>query len=64
MMIRSPSSTVYYGVESTPTPNLSYVSSSCASICNPSASNTVLTAFLSSVLTVLLFAILKWLRGV
>ncbi|PBK83886.1 hypothetical protein ARMGADRAFT_1088868 [Armillaria gallica] len=62
MMIRSPSSTVYYGVESTSTPNISYVSSSCASTCNLSASNAILSATLSSVLTVLLWAILKWLR--
>ncbi|KAK0443491.1 hypothetical protein EV421DRAFT_1903504 [Armillaria borealis] len=64
MMIRSPSSTVYYGVESTSTPNISYVSSSCASTCNLSASNAILSATLSSVLTVLLFIILKWLRRV
>ncbi|KAK0450352.1 uncharacterized protein EV420DRAFT_1646589 [Desarmillaria tabescens] len=62
MMIRSPSSTVYYGVESTSTPNISYVSSSCASTCNFSASHTMLSAFLSSVLTVLLYAIYKRLR--
>ncbi|KAK0199941.1 hypothetical protein DFS33DRAFT_206206 [Desarmillaria ectypa] len=63
MMIRFPSSTVYYGVESTSTPNISYVSSSCASTCNLSASNVILSAILSSVLTVLLFTILKWLQG-
>ncbi|KAK0217064.1 hypothetical protein IW262DRAFT_1464100 [Armillaria fumosa] len=62
MMIRSPSSTVYYGVESTSTPNISYVSSSCASTCNLSASNAILSATLSSVLTVLLVAIYNWFR--
>ncbi|KAK0495527.1 hypothetical protein EDD18DRAFT_245136 [Armillaria luteobubalina] len=60
MMIRSPSSTVYYGVESTSTPNISYVSSSCASTCNLSASNAILSAALSSVLTVLLIAVYNW----
>ncbi|KAK0235351.1 hypothetical protein EDD85DRAFT_842655 [Armillaria nabsnona] len=54
--------TVYYGVESTATPNMSHVSSSCASTCNLSASNAILSATLSSVLTVLLLAIFKWLR--
>lgn len=62
MMIRSPSSTVYYGVESTSTPNISYVSSSCASTCNLSASNAILSAALSSVLTVLLIAVYNWFR--
>ncbi|KAK0186664.1 hypothetical protein F5146DRAFT_1066791 [Armillaria mellea] len=54
--------TVYYGVESTFTPNISYVSSSCASTCNLSANNAILSATLSSILTVLLIAIYKWLR--